>query len=143
MAAKLTTLTALVATVLVAAAPGQAVPNTPLPTPELLAPANNATVDAPPAFAWSPVANIDHYEFQLAADAGFNSPVLGRSNDSFSTSNTRATVLKTFPNGNYYWRVRSVGADGSVSPWSPGRMFRKSWTAATSLQNPAAGSSLS
>jgi hypothetical protein len=143
MAAKLTTLTALVATVLVAAAPGQAVPNTPLPTPELLSPANNATVDSAPPFAWSQVAGVDHYEFQLSADAGFNSPVLGRGNDSFTTSNTRATVLKTFPNGNYYWRVRSVGQDGSVSPWSPGRMFKKSWTAAASLQNPAAGSSLS
>jgi hypothetical protein len=143
MAAKLTTLAALVATVLAAAAPAQAVPNTPLPTPQLLAPANGASVASVPAFAWAPVQGVDHYEFQLAADAGFNSPVLGRGNDSFSTSNTRATVLKTFPNGNYYWRVRSVTADGSVSPWSPGRMFRKSWTGAASLQSPAAGASLS
>src|SRR5919205_1067822 len=143
MAAKLTTLAAFVTALVVAAAPAQAVPNTPLPTPEQLAPANGAVVESVPAFAWAPAANVDHYEFQLAADAGFNSPVLGRGSDSFSTSNTRATVLKTFPNGNYYWRVRSVGSDGSVSPWSAGRMFKKSWTAAASLQNPAAGANLS
>src|SRR5918912_3638364 len=140
MAAKLTT---LVTALVVAAAPAQAVPNSPLPTPQQLSPANGAVLESVPAFAWAPVGNVDHYEFQLSADAGFNSPVLGRGSDSFSTSNTRATVLKTFPNGNYYWRVRSVGSDGSVSPWSPGRMFKKSWTAAASLQNPAAGASLS
>jgi hypothetical protein len=143
MAAKLTTLSALVATVLAAAAPAQAVPNTPLPTPVLLSPANGAVVESVPPFAWAPIATVDHYEFQLAADAGFNSPVLGRGSDSFATSNTRATVLKTIPNGTYYWRVRSVGADGSVSPWSPGRTFRKSWTAAAALQTPGPGSALS
>jgi hypothetical protein len=143
MAAKLTILPALVATVLIAAAPAQAVPNTPLPTPDLLAPASGAVVDSVPAFSWSPVVSADHYEFQVAADSGFNSPVLGKGADSFATSNTRATLLKTFPNGTYYWRARSVGADGSVSPWSPGRSFRKSWTAAAALQSPAAGTSLS
>jgi hypothetical protein len=143
MAAKLTILAAIVTAVFVAAAPAQAVPNSPLPTPTQLSPANGAVVDSVPAFAWAPVGSIDHYEFQLAADAGFNSPVLGRGADDFATSNTRATVLKTFPNGTYYWRVRSVGADGSVSPWSPGRTFRKSWTAAASLQAPSAGASLS
>src|SRR5919202_3854518 len=143
MAAKLTTLSALIATVLVVAAPAQALPNNPLPTPQQLSPANGAVVDSVPAFAWARVDGVDRYEFQLAADAGFNSPVLGRGADSFSTNNTRATVQKTFPNGTYYWRVRSVGADGSVSPWSPGRLFRKSWTAAAALQTPAAGASLS
>jgi hypothetical protein len=145
MAAKLSTLASVVtaATALAFATPAHAVPSTPLPTPQPLAPASGAVLDSVPAFAWAPVANVDHYEFQLAADAGFNSPVLGKGNDSFATDNTRATVLKTFPNGTYYWRVRSVAQDGSVSPWSGGRMFRKSWTAAASLQAPSAGSSLS
>src|SRR5919202_3083389 len=143
MAAKLTTLSALIATLVVAAAPAQALPNAPLPTPQQLSPAPGAVVDSVPAFAWTPVGNVDHYEFQLAADAGMNSPVLGYGNDSFATANARATVLKTFPNGTYYWRVRSVAADGSVSPWSPPRSFRKSWTAAAALQTPSSGASLS
>lgn len=143
MAAKLTILSSFAAAVLTFAAPAGAVPNTPLPTPVPLSPAAGAVVDSAPPFAWSPVAGVDHYEFQLAADAGFNSPVLGKGNDSFATSNRRATLLKTFPNGTYYWRVRSVAANGSVSPWSTGRMFRKSWTAAASLQAPTAGAALS
>ena len=147
MAAKLTTLSSLIAVAVVAAAvagaPAQAVTNSPLPTPTPLSPANGSVLGSVPAFSWSAVPAADHYEFQLAADAGFNSPVLGRGADSFTTQNTRATVLKTFPNGTYYWRVRSIASDGSVSPWSAGQSLRKSWTAAAALQSPAAGASLS
>src|SRR5438067_699473 len=142
MAAKLTILSALVASslwLLGSTTAAQAVPNTPLPTPQLVSPASGAIVDSVPPFAWSAVEGADHYEFQLAADAGFNSPVLGHGSDSFTTSNMRATVQKTFPNGAYYWRVPSVGADGSVSSWSPGWLFRKSRTGAASLHSPAPG----
>jgi len=96
-----------------------------------------------PPFAWSPVAAADHYEFQIAADAGFNSPVLGSGSDDFTTQNTRATVLKTIPNGTYYWRVRAIAAGGSVSAWTAGRSFRKAWTGAAALQSPAGGANLS
>src|SRR5438094_1333652 len=145
MAAKLTTLSALVAAAiaLATAAPAHAVDNTPLPAPTPLSPAAGAVVDSVPPFAWSPVSVADHYEFQLAADAGFNSPVLGHGSDDFTTQNARATLLKTIPNGTYYWRVRAVGSNGSVSPWTAGRSFRKSWTAAAALQTPAGGAGLS
>src|SRR4030095_6937767 len=144
MAAKLSILSAVTATVLaVAAAPAPAVANTPPATPTPLSPAAGASVDSVPPFAWSPVAAADHYEFQIAADAGFNSPVLGSGSDDFTTQNTRATVLKTTPKGTYYWRVRSVGKDGSVSPWAAGRQFRKAWTAAATLHAPARGAGLS
>jgi hypothetical protein len=95
-----------------------------------------------PVFAWSPVARADRYEFQVSADSGMNSPVLGHGYDDFFTKNTRATLIKTVPNGTYYWRVRSVTADGAVSPWTSPRSFKKQWTAAASLQNPASGSSI-
>src|SRR5262249_31523943 len=118
MAAKLTTLSAFAAAALtlVIAPTALAVPNNPLPTPTPLSPATGAVVDAVPPFAWNPVSVADHYEFQLAADAGFNSPVLGRGSDDFTTQNARATLLKTIPNGKYWWRVRAVGSNGSVSP---------------------------
>src|SRR4029077_1953842 len=99
--------------------------------------------DAVTAFAWSPVTAADHYEFQLAADAGFNSPVLGSGSDDFTTQNTRATVLKTIPNGTYYWRVRAIAAGGSFSPWTAGRSFRRAGTGAAALQSPAGGANLS
>ena len=145
MAAKLTTLSAFVAAavILATATSALAVDNSPLTTPAPLSPAGGAVFDSVPPFAWSPVSAADHYEFQVAADAGFNSPVLGRGSDDFTTQNTRATLLKTIPNGTYWWRVRSVGANGSVSPWTAGRSFRKAWTAAAALQSPAGGAGLS
>src|SRR5919197_6448396 len=145
MAAKLISLSAFIAAAIVlsTATPAAAVDNSPLRTPSPLSPAAGAVVDAVPPFAWTPVVAADHYEFQIAADAGFNSPVLGRGSDDFTTNNTRATLLKTIPNGTYYWRVRSVAQDGSVSPWTIGRSFRKAWTAAAALQSPAGGAGLS
>jgi hypothetical protein len=89
------------------------------------------------------VAGAARYEFQLAADAGFNSPVLGRGEDQFFTRNTRATLKKTAPNGTYYWRVRAATADGSVSPWAAPRQLRKGWTLAPALQAPAHGAIVS
>src|ERR671925_850641 len=114
-----------------------------LGTPALLSPASGATVQSLPAFAWSPVAGAARYEFQIAADSGFNAPVLGRGEDQFFTRNTRATLKKTVPNSTYYWRVRAVATDGSVSPWSAPRPLRKAWTAAPALQTPAHGAVVS
>jgi hypothetical protein len=69
--------------------------------------------------------------------------VLGGGFDDFTTKNTRATLLKTVPNGTYYWRVRAIASNGSVSPWTVGRSFSKAWTAAAALQSPAGGTGLS
>jgi hypothetical protein len=114
-----------------------------LATPEQLSPADGAGVAAIPPFAWNQVRGADRYEFQIAADSGFNSPVLGRGHDHFFTRNTRATLKKTVPNGRYFWRVRAVTKSGGVSRWSEGRAFRKAWTAAATLQAPASGIGLS
>ena len=51
----------------------RAVPKAPLP----LSPADGSAVGGLPAFAWKAVPGAEEYEFQIAADAGFNSPVLG------------------------------------------------------------------
>jgi hypothetical protein len=115
----------------------------PLATPSPLAPGAGASSQSLPSFAWTPVANAARYEFQFAADVGFNAPVLGRGEDQFFTRNTRATLKKTVPNGTYYWRVRAVAADGSVSPWSAPRQLRKGWTLAPALQAPAHGAVVS
>jgi hypothetical protein len=108
-------------------------------TPTAVAPASGLVVDALPAFSWAAVANTERYEFQLAADAGMNSPVLGRGDDHFTTRNTRATVKRTIPNGTYWWRVRALHANGTPSPWSPPRALVKSWTSAPALQSPGPG----
>jgi hypothetical protein len=110
-----------------------------LATPTAVAPANGLVVDALPAFSWAAVAKADRYEFQLAADAGMNSPVLGSGDDHFTTRNTRATLKKTIPNGTYWWRVRALQPNGTPSPWSVPRAIVKSWTSAPALQSPTHG----
>jgi hypothetical protein len=110
-----------------------------LRAPVPVEPAPGATLEALPAFAWNAVAGAQSYEFQLAADQNFNSPVLGRGEGTFTTRNTRATVKKTLPNGTYWWRVRAATADGDTSPWMTGRSFRKAWTAAPTSLSPGAG----
>ena len=113
-----------------------------LAIPTAVAPANGLVVDALPAFSWAAVAKAERYEFQLAADAGMNSPVLGRGDDQFTTRNTRATLKKTIPNGTYWWRVRALQANGTPSPWSAPRSIVKSWTSAPALQSPTHGETM-
>src|SRR5919109_2527839 len=108
-------------------------------TPTPVSPATDASVQALPPFAWNPVASADRYEFALAADPGFNAPVLGRGEGQFFTRNTRATVKKTLPNGTYWWRVRAIAAGGEVSPWSAPRPLRRAWTNAPTLLSPTQG----
>jgi hypothetical protein len=140
MAADRKLLTATFAAIaMLTAGPARAAVDRPAP----LAPAAGAVSQFLPAFAWTPVSGAEKYEFQVRADAGMNSPVLGAGKDDFFTQNTRATLLQTIPNGTYYWRVRAVGPDGSVSGWTPARPFTKSWTLQPSLQTPGNGQSLS
>lgn len=132
-------LLALLALVVVAAgAPAGAQVATPVP----LAPADGSAADSLPAFSWKPIANADQYEFQIAADAGFNSPVLGRGQDQFLTKNTFATLKKTVPNGTYWWRVRALTPGGGASPWSKGRSIKKLWGATTNLVGPVGGAAV-
>jgi hypothetical protein len=110
-----------------------------LPTPVPTTPGNGAVVDTMPAFGWNPVAGAEEYEFQIAADSGFNSPVFGQGKDDFRTKNTRATVVQTAPNGTYWWRVRTIGRTGTLSAWSSPRSFTKNWGAVTTLISPVGG----
>jgi hypothetical protein len=135
---RLSALLALVALLLAAPAEGAR-----LAAPKPIAPADGAAVGEIPPFSWSSVRKADRYEFQIAADAGFNSPVLGRGDDHFFTRNTRATLKKTVPNGRYFWRVRAVTKAGGVSRWTEGRALRKAWTASATLQAPVGGAALS
>jgi hypothetical protein len=106
------------------------------------APASGAVVQFVPSFAWTPVAGADRYEFQISADAGMNSPVLGSGKDDFFTRNTRATLVKTIPNGTYWWRVRATNAAGQASKWTAPRSFRKLWNLQPALQTPGSGAAL-
>jgi hypothetical protein len=119
---------AVVVVGLITVAPAASAPTTPTTT----GPADGAEVTFLPAFAWERAAGADHYEFQLSADVGFNSLTY-----SVSTKNTRATPDKTVPNGEYFWRVRSVDSSGGVSPWSPFSTVVKLWAGDPILSSPA------
>ncbi|HEV3477824.1 MAG TPA: hypothetical protein VG144_00085 [Gaiellaceae bacterium] len=118
---------------------GDALAADPLPVPTPTSPAHGATVGEAPVFAWDPVVGIDHYDFQIAADAGFTTPVVGVSlAPPIRTRNTRATIDKTLANATYWWRVRSATAT-DVSAWSAAHSFVHSWNTSPALLAPVGG----
>lgn len=92
-------------------------------------------------FHWSAVRRVDHYQFELASDRKFNSTVLGGAGN-FSTRSTSATLSRTLPDGTYWWRVRGIHKNGSVSKWVT-HSFKKVWSTAPKLLSPANGASIS
>jgi hypothetical protein len=112
-------------------------------TPRPAGPPSGAANPELPPFVWRASRGADSYEFQIAADRGFNSSVRGLRNNRFDTSNTRATITTAVPNGTYWWRVRAVTKSGQVSGWSAPRSVRKAWTAAPHLRGPVNGARVS
>src|SRR5688500_7587819 len=108
------------------------------PVPDPIGPPDGQEVPFLSAFAWNGVAGAARYQFQLAADPNFNSPLFN-----ISTRNTRATPEKTVPNGTYYWRVASIDSGGSVSNWSPVMSIVKLWAETPTLSTPADGATIS
>ena len=117
-------------TALLAAGPAKATVSVPKP----IAPAAGAVVQFPQVLVWTRVRQAEKYEVEIAG-AGMNTPALAGQSD-FYTRNTRATVTKTIADGSYAWRVRALGADGSISRWTAWRPFQKKWTARPSLLTP-------
>lgn len=107
--------------------------------PPLQSPAASASVEALPSFTWKSVKGAREYEFQLSDDAKFNSIVLGRGKGKGSqrTRNTAATLDKSVPDGNYFWRVRGIDAKSRVGKWSKPRALTKAWKTPPALTAPA------
>jgi hypothetical protein len=107
-----------------------------LRAPKLASPADATVVTSVPAFTWAKVKKADRYEFQLSADRNFGSIVLGRGNGSFSTKNLAATITKSLPDGEYWWRVRAVSAKGNAGEWSERWSIDKRWGPAPVMEGP-------
>jgi hypothetical protein len=103
-----------------------------LVAPAPVGPSAGVAVDSLPAFRWNPVTGADHYEFELAADPGFNSTL-----SVVNTKNTRAALKKVIPNGTYHWRVRAVASGGALGTWSASRTLEMKWTAQPALLAPS------
>lgn len=106
-----------------------------LRAPTLASPANGARVQQLPAISWNGVSGAGSYEYEIAADARFDSIVLGkgRGKGVYKTYNLSAALDKTVPNGTYYWRVRGVTPKDKVGRWSTTRKIVKSWSAAPQI----------
>ena len=109
-------------------------------TVQLREPADDARVEAVPTFSWRAARGAQEYEFQIAADPAFESIVngRGRAGGSFKTRNTFATLIKTLPDGTYYWRVRGLDRRGNAGRWSRTRSLVKRWTTRANLLGPDA-----
>src|SRR4051812_39543831 len=112
-----------------------AAPRAPVPT----GPGAGATVSAVPAFGWRPAQKAASYDFQLAADSRFRSPVDG---GSVRTSNTYAVPGQALPDGTYWWRVRGVDAGDHAGTWSRARRLNKLWGSTAAMLAPGAGQPL-
>jgi M6 family metalloprotease-like protein len=91
--------------------------------PVMVAPAVNALVtDHTPIFDWTDATpNLDHYEIEIAAEAGFTS-IVASDPALLASTYTPSTDLPS--NSTLYWRVRSVDAHGLSRGWSAARAFR-------------------
>jgi len=105
--------------------------------PGLLSPAAGAlTTDLSPTLDWSDsVPGLDHYQVQIATDAGFVTIV----RDENVGASTYTVSPDLDPNATYWWRVRSWNASLQYSLWSTVRTFREALTAPV-LLTPGHGS---
>ncbi len=83
--------------------------------------------DYTPTFNWNDVAGsgssaVDHYDIQVSLSSAFSSFAVDDSTADVSSDYTPLSNLSS--NKSYYWRVRSVNADGAYSIWSSTGLFR-------------------
>src|SRR3954453_10968580 len=102
--------------------------------PTLVSPGDANTGDAMPSFGWRAVRGAAKYEFHLSGDRTFSSTIY-----TIQTLNPFATVDKSFTDGTYYWRLRSIDSHDVAGLWSQPRSYTKSWTAAPVPLGPADG----
>jgi len=97
---------------------------------------SGATVSGTPTLAWNRVAGATSYQVDISDDATFSSNVI-----TVTTTNRRVTPtwhLRSAPNGEIFWRVRSIGPTGTGSPRSTS-FFRNALAGPTLVSPPPGG----
>lgn len=104
--------------------------------PALLSPADNQTfqLSTQPRvdFVWDAQGTAKKYVLQVSRSRLFSTLEINTPRNKTTAS---ATLSK---DGNFYWRVASVGADGEIGPFSPFRRFRVAGGAKTTTSDNAA-----
>jgi hypothetical protein len=113
-----------------------------LSSPTALYPTDGAAFQQVPWMEWTAISGADHYLFQIAADPGFQSPVLFGGDQSVETRNTFASLTMALPNNYYWWRVKAVTKAGATSVWSDPSSFRVNWLGQAQPQSPGDGDTL-
>ena len=92
-------------------------------TPTILSSGSGDTSDSTPLLGCEPVLGADHYELQVSTSE------LGISvEDPISSTNQQYSASTAYENGSiYYWRIRSVTAQGDESSWSDINNFTINW----------------
>lgn len=99
---------------------------------------SGATISGAPTLSWTRVAGATSYQVDISDDSTFSSNVM-----TLTTTNRRVTPtthLRSAPNGEIFWRVRSIGATGPGSPRSTS--FFRNALAGPTLVSPAPGATL-
>jgi hypothetical protein len=104
--------------------------------PTLQSPTSGTAFFDQPTFRWSPVLGARKYEFQVAQDPSFGSPI-----DDVTTDATAYSSDTTYPADTIlYWRVRASDENGIGLTWSATGTFQKTLAGPVpSSTNPTAG----
>jgi hypothetical protein len=93
-------------------------------------PSGTAVLVDEPQFSWSPSVGAAAYELQISPSELF------RDAPSILTKVARYQPTATLTQDVYHWRVRAIGADGSLSAWSRPSSFRREWLAPAPAGDP-------
>src|ERR1035437_5274077 len=110
--------------------------------PVTVTPTNSQTLTFPTdpvVFSWQPVPGAVSYALQVATSSSFTGATqYTTSNISYTLTDTQSFTLSdgTTPQV-WYWQVRAVYVDSSVTQWSTPWSYSVSWPAVPQLKSPA------
>src|SRR5258708_4196458 len=94
-----------------------------------------------PSFAWKPVANAAHYQFQLATSRTFASGTMLYQTGKLTSPAISLPIALPWITGtpySLYTHVRALAPDGTAGPWSDSFGFNMRWSSTpTPLSSPA------
>lgn len=73
--------------------------------------------DQAPAIRWTPGGPDERFQFQVARDTSFASPVVDM------TMSTSEQALPALEGGSYHLRARTIAGDGYIGEWGPVQQF--------------------
>lgn len=103
--------------------------------PELLSPANNSILLSYPHFAWTTVPGAERYQVEIDKSTSFDNPI-GDEEIYNATTWAQPEWREAFLNGDYFWHVRGIDAQGNYTPWSDTWSFRAGWQTSPNLIYP-------